>query len=66
MKLHAKIEPDTIRIYDEHQNEIVGWHEDEWKEDPFVTMSIANAIKMAYEEPELLISTLEKVRGTFK
>ena len=31
------------------KKEIVGWHEDEWKEDPQVVFSICNAIELAYK-----------------
>jgi hypothetical protein len=34
-------------------DEIVGWHSDEWKEDPeMVVPVIANAIMLCYENPE--------------
>ena len=42
------------------KNEIVGWHVDEWKEDPSIVPSIANAIKMAYEDIDSLKSLLNK------
>lgn len=31
------------------KKEIVGWHEDEWKEDSQVVFSICNAIELAYK-----------------
>jgi len=30
------------------KKEVIGWHEDEWKENPQVVFSICNAIELAY------------------
>ena len=38
--------------------EIVGWTESEWIEDPQVVFSIANAIHLAYTDPETLLTKL--------
>ena len=40
--------------------EIVGWSMQEWAEDPEVVYSIANAISLAYEDPEGLKHLLSK------
>lgn len=41
--------PDCIAIYGV-EKELVYWHQDEWLEDPTVAVSIANAIRIYYEE----------------
>lgn len=41
-----------VRIYDKNGNEIVGWIEDEWTEDPEAVESIAMALKIYYEDGE--------------
>lgn len=48
----VEITGDTIRIYDRNANEIVGWIDDEWAEDPSITIFIANAIATFYEMGE--------------
>ena len=48
------IGPDCIAIYDVNE-EIVYWQQDEWLEDPSVALSIANAIRMYYEEGPMAI-----------
>jgi hypothetical protein len=51
-----------IRIYDGDE-EIVGWSQDEWVEDPeFVVPAIANAIKLAYEDIDGLKNSLQIIR----
>ena len=44
----VEILSDTIRIYDNDNNEVVGWVEDEWLEDPNLVLVIANAINIFY------------------
>ncbi len=43
----VEIGDDYITVYDDH-GEIVHWVEDEWIDDPSVTISIANAITLYY------------------
>ena len=54
--LYAHVNNDHISIMEDNggnENEIVGWHSDEWKEDPeMVVPAIANAIMLCYENPE--------------
>lgn len=44
---HVEIEYDFISISDD-EGEIVRWVEDEWRDDPEIITSIANAIHLAY------------------
>lgn len=44
----VEILSDTIRIYDNDNNEVVGWVEEEWLEDPNLVLVIANAINIFY------------------
>lgn len=46
------IDAQEITINDRKGNEIVKWVDDEWIEDPSVTVSIANAINIIYTEGE--------------
>lgn len=48
-----------IAIID-NEEEIVGWDEEEWQEDSTVVFSIANAIKLAYTDPDQLRALLGK------
>lgn len=57
--MKVEIGKDFISVT-EGKNEIVYWHEDEWKEDPSIITSIANAIKMAYTNPKELKKKLGK------
>lgn len=52
MKANVHIEDHAIVITDRFGFEIVMWHQDEWKEDPSVVFSIANAIFIATTEGE--------------
>lgn len=51
-----EIDEDSIRILtlaenDEvSDNEIVGWTDDEWKDDPLLTAQIANAVALFFTE----------------
>jgi hypothetical protein len=50
---YVEIEEGTIRIYDKAGDEIVGWVDTEWIEDPeFVVPAIAKAIRVFYEDGE--------------
>lgn len=60
MKANVHIDKDSISICDRFGSEIVMWHEDEWKEDPSVVFSIANAILIAKTEGE---QSLKKILG---
>ena len=56
---HVDVFEDSVHIYDEHGEEIVMWLEDEWIEDPSVTISIANAIRVFYVDgPDALKSII--------
>lgn len=61
-ELFVEFGDDYIRIHDKENFELVYWHIDEWIDDPEVVFSIANAVKLAYSDPKLLIKTLK----TFK
>ena len=52
---------DSVCIKDSNGEEIVYWHEDQWKEDPeTVVPTIANAIKLCYENPDKLKKLVHK------
>lgn len=53
--LIVEIFTDQITIKTRNGNEVVHWVSDEWEEDPSITPAIANAIRMAYEEPGALM-----------
>lgn len=44
------LDEDSIYITDDHGEEVVMWTEQEWVDEPNVVLSIANAIKIYYEE----------------
>lgn len=46
---------DSITISTLDGIEVVHWVDDEWMEDPSIVPAIANAMRMAYEEPETLL-----------
>ena len=49
MRTEVVVTEDSVTIL--HNNEeIVHWVSDEWEEDPSIVPSIANAIKIAYED----------------
>jgi hypothetical protein len=58
--------PLTIEFSDDYiaimrgKEEIVGWTQQEWEEDPCIVFPIANAIKMAKENPSELLKKLNK------
>ena len=49
MKTEVVVTEDSVTIL-HNQEEIVHWVSDEWEEDPTIVPSIANAIKLAYED----------------
>jgi hypothetical protein len=55
----VKFTDDSIGIY-EGKKEIVYWYKTEWHEDPDLVYSIANAVKLAYTDPEKLKKLLKK------
>jgi len=47
---------DSITIYNRYGGpELVTWTQTEWTEDPSIVLSIANAIKMYYEDYDRLV-----------
>lgn len=60
--LYAEIGEDFVAIREdvpEGTREWVYWHADEWKEDPSVISSIANAVRLCYEDPDELKDRLD-------
>ncbi len=57
--MEVRFTEDSIGIY-EGKKEIVYWYINEWEEDSDVVFSIANAIKLAYTDPEELKKLLKK------
>ena len=49
MKTEVNITEYSVTVL-HNQEEIVHWVSDEWEEDPSIVPSIANAIKIAYED----------------
>jgi hypothetical protein len=49
MIVQVEITEDSVTVL-HNQEEIVHWVSDEWEEDPSIVPSIANAIKIAYED----------------
>lgn len=58
-KITVSVTEDTVTIF-KGDEELVHWVEDEWLEDPSITISIANAIHLAYVNPEYLIEKLNR------
>lgn len=58
MKPRVEITNEFVRIY-EGEEEIVGWVNDEWEEDPTILPSIANAIHLAHTN----FNHLKKILG---
>lgn len=54
----VEILSDTIRIYDNDNNEVVGWVEEEWLEDQNLVLVIANAISIFYEYGADMLKTI--------
>jgi hypothetical protein len=54
--LKVDIIPEEITVYLEDGTEVVHWVEDEWKEDPSIVTSIANAIHLAHTDPDKLVT----------
>ena len=54
--LKVEILEEEITISLEDGTEVVHWVEDEWLEDPTITPCIANAVNLAYTDPQGLIS----------
>ena len=64
IKGYVEIEDGSIRIYDKDGEEIVGWEETEWVEDPkFVVPAIANAIKIFCDDGEDELKYLMDIKG---
>ena len=64
MKEHYKVyfSPDDIKLIRADTGEaVLGWHEDEWIEDPQVVFSIVNAVLEAVRYPKLFNSRLERL-----
>lgn len=49
MRTEVIVTEDSVTVL-HNQEEIVHWVSDEWEEDPSIVPSIANAIKIAYED----------------
>ena len=49
MRTEVIVTEDSVTVL-HNQEEIVHWVSDEWEEDPTIVPSIANAIKLAYED----------------
>lgn len=49
MRTEVVVTEDSVTIL-HNDEEIVHWISDEWEEDPSIVPSIANAIKIAYED----------------
>lgn len=49
MRTEVIVTEDSVTVL-HNQEEIVHWVSDEWEEDPSIVPSIANAIKLAYED----------------
>ena len=49
MRTQVIVTEDSVTVL-HNQEEIVHWVSDEWEEDPTIVPSIANAIKLAYED----------------
>ena len=61
----VEITEDSVTIRNEQGKEIVHWIEDEWKEDPSVTLAIANAITMFYNQgPKAVLDCIYKNNNT--
>ena len=58
--IKVEICKEEITISMNNSIEIVHWVEDEWNEDPSIVVEIANAIHLAYTEPDKLIEINQK------
>ena len=57
MKLKVEVGRTHVTICNEEGYEVVHWVDTEWMEDPeLVVPAIANAIRMAYVNPEILVA----------
>jgi hypothetical protein len=54
-KLKIEITEDSIGIYLPDGKEVIYWHIQEFEDDSISAISMANAIVMAYENPEKLV-----------
>lgn len=52
-------EQDIMILYD--GTEVMYWEMNEWVEDPTVALAAANAVRMAYEEPDKLYEKLREL-----
>lgn len=57
-KLEVEILDDSIRIYNQFGDEIVGWTSSEWI-DENLTMTITNAINLAHTNPDELLNLIQ-------
>ena len=58
--LTVDVDDDYVQISMEDGTEVVYWVKNEWIEDPAcVVPAIANAIKMAFENPQELIALMQ-------
>lgn len=57
---HANVEigEDYVTIFDSYGNELLHWIEDEWTEDPSVTLAIAQAIHTYHTKGEDAIKSI--------
>ena len=58
-KVEVNITDESILI-NNNGEEVVGWHVDEWTEDPSIVPSIANAINLAHTDMDGLLKLLGK------
>ena len=56
MQLIVEVMPTEITISMPDGVEVVHWVNDEWEEDPTIVPAIANAIHLAYYDPEELVA----------
>lgn len=54
----VEIDTDYIRIYDSDGEEIVGWVEDEWLEEPTLVVGIATVIDILHTEGEDAVKSM--------
>lgn len=61
-RMRAEIGADYISILYDDGDEIAHWIEDEWIEDPSVTLAIARAIVLAYTRPDQLLAIVHGLK----
>jgi hypothetical protein len=57
--MKIKFTDESISIHQNNNAEIVYWHIDEWKDNPEIVFSIANAIKLALTNPNKLLKLIK-------